>query len=114
LSWIAFNEDEAAARGRKTLVWTVTAIGGGTLGVVKFYSQWRKYAFYPNPNTLFEEECLRDIATFVATQTEAWRAKRRLIQVLGKKREIAEDRKLQQLGMTVALPERLGAEKGDG
>lgn len=39
------------------------------LGEIKWYSAWRKYAFFPSPATLFESQCLQDISQFCATIT---------------------------------------------
>lgn len=49
--------------------------GGARLGRVSWYSPWRRYVFAPEADTIFEEDCLRDIATFVAVMTEEQRAK---------------------------------------
>lgn len=35
------------------------------LGQIKWYAQWRQYAFYPESGTVFEKICLRDINRFV-------------------------------------------------
>jgi hypothetical protein len=35
------------------------------LGEVRWYAPWRKYAFFPDPDTLYEQDCLRDIAEFL-------------------------------------------------
>lgn len=40
------------------------------LGQVRWFSQWRKYAFYPAPDTIFEEDCMRDISDFCEKETE--------------------------------------------
>lgn len=37
------------------------------LGVIKWYSQWRQYAFFPKPETMFEKICLADITNFLKT-----------------------------------------------
>lgn len=65
----AFN---VPIKGHKTNVW---AVYGGLVqvGVVKWYAQWRRYCFFPNEGTLFEEECLREMATFLEDQTYARR-----------------------------------------
>jgi hypothetical protein len=36
------------------------------LGVIQ-WCRWRCYAFFPEPDTLFEEKCLGDITAFLAT-----------------------------------------------
>lgn len=43
------------------------------LGAVLFYPRWRRYVFQPYSNTLYEHDCLRDIADFCEAQTRAWR-----------------------------------------
>ena len=45
------------------------------LGDIRWYSKWRKYAFYPRADTLFEHECLRDIAAFCEEQTKEKKTK---------------------------------------
>lgn len=101
--WIKFDL-LPQVRKRKTPTWAVvTNDESTTLGYIGFYPKWRKFVYSPNGNTVYEETCLRDIAEFIAARTEEWRASKRM----GKSREIAEDRQLQRLGMTVALPERL-------
>ena len=34
------------------------------LGMVTWYGAWRRYAFHPEALTVFESQCLRDIAAF--------------------------------------------------
>lgn len=48
---------------------------GALLGRVKWYGQWRKYAFFPEPGTLFEPDCLHSIAEFCADKTRRHRKK---------------------------------------
>ena len=60
----------------RTLVWSVFAKEGGYLvGTIKWYGAWRKYAFLPQPNTVFEEVCLAEIGQFIAARTAAHRSK---------------------------------------
>jgi len=42
---------------------------GPTLGYVKWFGKWRQYSFYPEPNTIFEHNCLRNIASFCEVMT---------------------------------------------
>lgn len=34
------------------------------LGQVKFYFNWRQYAFFPEQGTIYEKTCLNDISNF--------------------------------------------------
>lgn len=50
----------------KTYIYEVFSKEGGMiLGEVKWFSNWRKYAFFPKANCLFEEKCLQDIIDFL-------------------------------------------------
>src|SRR5208282_248516 len=44
------------------------------LGVILWFARWRKYCFYPDPNTLYEETCMREISQFIVEETVARRA----------------------------------------
>lgn len=73
MKWIRF--EEVPGTNGKTRRWNVLTVDGGVcLGVVKWHGAWRKYAFFPTPQTLFEEDCLRDIAQALAEATAAVRA----------------------------------------
>ena len=66
--WISICNKRPSATGA-TSVWSVKK-GQITLGKIAWFSSWRKYAFFPEPNTVFEEDCLRDIADFCEQQTD--------------------------------------------
>jgi hypothetical protein len=55
----------------KTKTWNIVSKENGSeLGWIGWYSQWRKYAFFPNEQTLYEEKCLREIAQFLQEATK--------------------------------------------
>lgn len=59
----------------KTKVWLVETLDGSfVLGTVHWFSKWRKYAFFPHTDTVFEQTCLRDIAEFCETATKDHKA----------------------------------------
>jgi hypothetical protein len=61
--WVEFIE---MRRTGKTTVWDiVTKDGGVVLGSVKWFGRWRKYSFFPKPDTIYEATCLRDIVAFL-------------------------------------------------
>jgi len=35
------------------------------LGIIKWYSRWRQYAFFPETGTIFNTECLNDIQSYI-------------------------------------------------
>jgi len=71
--WVRFDSTGPSDSGR-THTWSVRSIQGNIyLGAVKWFGQWRRYAFYPDEATVFEQDCLRDIAAFCETQTTGHR-----------------------------------------
>ena len=58
----------------KTNVWNVQAKEDGAfLGIVKWSGGWRCYIFEPDAETIYEKQCLRDIAEFLERETQAVR-----------------------------------------
>ena len=57
-------------KSRKTFIWEVgSKKGSQVLGTIQWYAPWRRYCFFPTTGTLFDAECLREIATFCETAT---------------------------------------------
>lgn len=68
--WISFTE---LTRG-KTKVWGVVSKRDAiTLGFVQWFARWRCYAFFPRPDMIFSDECLRDLADFCEARTKEHR-----------------------------------------
>ena len=67
--WLYFRELEVAP-ARKTKVWNVESRGPLTrpLGVIRWHNPWRRYAFFPEHDTLYDVECLMDIAIFTSRE----------------------------------------------
>jgi hypothetical protein len=71
--WIEFV-NLGVIQGHKTANWRViTKDGRSLLGEVKWFGRWRCYSFFPQPDCVFEKQCLRDIAEFCDAQTTAHR-----------------------------------------
>jgi len=75
---ISFGAPKPSETG-KTKVWKVRSSGDDFLGEVRWFGRWRRYAFHPDPFTIFEQECLREIADFCEQrsreQRQQWRKK---------------------------------------
>jgi hypothetical protein len=72
-NWIQFRGGGPSKSG-KTKMWNVETIGGETiLGTIAWFGRWRRYGFYPTSGTVFEQDCLRDIASFCEGETKAHR-----------------------------------------
>lgn len=35
------------------------------LGIIKWFSSWKRYGFFPEPETFFDMECLNDIGSYM-------------------------------------------------
>lgn len=52
----------------KTKAWEVHSPSGVFLGDVSWYSQWRRYVFFPNDGMLLDADCLTTIASFMTAR----------------------------------------------
>ena len=67
--WITF---EPLTPNLGTKRWAVMTKERPTqIGTVSWWGPWRKYVFHAGPQTLFDQDCLRDIADFVEAETKA-------------------------------------------
>jgi hypothetical protein len=66
--WVQFTDERPSPSG-KTKGWHVRTTGGVLLGYIFWRAPWRKYVFAPAADTIYEEDCLRDIADFIDTKT---------------------------------------------
>lgn len=58
----------------KTGVWRVISKRDDIcIGNIKWYGGWRCYAFFPEQGTLYEQQCLRYIASFCESLTNKWK-----------------------------------------
>lgn len=64
--------------GQVTRRWALVPKGDAVraIGWVSWYAPWRKYAFTPEPLSVYEPDCLRDIATFCEERTAERKAER--------------------------------------
>lgn len=77
--WIEFSKPVPSKSG-KTNIWSVYSSGSKEdedddrdmwLGDIKWRGAWRKYAFFPDRDTVFEADCMRDLAQFCEDKTKA-------------------------------------------
>lgn len=55
----------------KTKVWTLHGSDDSPLGVIRWYSAWRQYTFWPiGSGTVLNATCLDDIARFTKAETQ--------------------------------------------
>ncbi len=56
--------------------WVVNKYDDVSLGNIGWFGRWRRYSFFPNPDTVYEQVCLREIASFCEEQTEKHKEKK--------------------------------------
>jgi hypothetical protein len=67
--YLDFREGPPAG---KTGRWFVVSWSrGDSLGVIKWFGRWRQYCFFPEPETVWNRDCLKDVTAFIAKQMEA-------------------------------------------
>lgn len=72
--WIFFGNRRKSKSG-KTGIWYVQDADSIVLGEIRWYAQWRRYALFPEPGTVWEKDCLRTAANFCDVQTQKHRKK---------------------------------------
>ncbi len=73
--WIDFNEIKQPPE-RKTRLWYVGVKNSPEcIGIIKWFPAWRKYAFFPSENSIFEQDCLRNISDFIEDHTRCHKLK---------------------------------------
>jgi hypothetical protein len=60
---------------KKTKKWMIWSASLNVIGVIKWFGRWRKYCFFPEPETAFEEVCLGEISEFIQMMTQKHKRK---------------------------------------
>jgi hypothetical protein len=74
-SWIYFEPIGTSESGKTTKHMVRNSDSHYYLGEIKWFGPWRRYAFFPISERVFEEDCLRDIADFCTKLTAGQRRK---------------------------------------
>lgn len=70
MGFLQFTEIVDANQEKKTKTWAIQNYARVFLGHVKWHSPWRKYVWYPAEDTIFDPECLEDIAERLRSETD--------------------------------------------
>lgn len=63
MKYMKFNEVDSS--DRKTKIFIVNTRYDDRIGVIRWFSSWRKYCFYPDPSTLWDTGCLSEVIEFI-------------------------------------------------
>lgn len=73
MKWIDMVELPKPENRKTKIFQVVTKDTNVVIGIIRWHGPWRKYAFFPYPDTVFEWFCLRDIAEFCQRETEKYK-----------------------------------------
>jgi hypothetical protein len=103
--WIEMREVPTPP-DRKTKIWNVTIKeGGAILGEIKWFARWRCYGFFPATGTIYECNCLWDIADFCANQTTEHKARQKLSKTFRSDAGVSGDVESRHVALTNASGE---------
>ena len=63
-TYLRFDECGHSSSG-KTRIWQVKDVHRNTLGVIMWHAPWRRYAFFPQGDTVYDAGCLTEISAFL-------------------------------------------------
>lgn len=64
--------------GRKTIQFNIFQKGTDySLGIIKWFPNWRSYCYFPTGNTVFDSGCLEMILSWVNTANEFYKESRK-------------------------------------
>lgn len=66
--YLKFSEHTSAS-GKTAVIIVSSAANDAPLGVINWYSSWRRYVFHPANDTLFDNECLKEISRKIMNLT---------------------------------------------
>ena len=76
--WIVEQNDyfrivKETLENRKTPIYHIETLGGLYLGEIKWYGAWRKFCFFPNKETIWDNKCLKLVIDFLDRINKEWR-----------------------------------------
>lgn len=77
-------EERLSASGKTKLFALFPIRGSKPVAFVGWYGPWRRYALQPEPNTVFEADCLEAILGLLRRETSDHRTAQRARSVLGR------------------------------
>lgn len=80
--WIVEQNDyfrviKEILEGRKTPIYNIETLDGLFLGEIKWYGAWRKFCFFPDLETIWDNKCLSLVVDFLDEVNKEWRESRR-------------------------------------
>lgn len=62
-------------KNRKTPIYDIFSLDDINLGQIRWYAAWRKFCFYPNGDTIWDDKCLRELYEVICIYNDRWKGK---------------------------------------
>lgn len=62
---------------KKTNTYLVISENDNVIGQIKWYGAWRKYCFFPEEKTVFENKCLEGISNILIELTKQYKERKK-------------------------------------
>lgn len=79
--YLKFVEGPPSKSGKTKTWYVVQKQNEIHLGWIGWWGSWRRYAFYPKDQTVYEEQCLMDITAFIVRKTKQHRTNARIMRI---------------------------------
>lgn len=68
-----FYITEEILPNRKTLIYNIINNNNLKIGQIRWYGPWRKFCFYPDSDTIWDNKCLQDVLNIINDYNSKWR-----------------------------------------
>jgi len=90
-------KDDGPSKGGKTRIFNVFGSHHILIGHVKWYGPWRQYCFFPLDSTLYNKDCMRQLADFTELVTREHKDKLPKVQYMKNKLKEHRARKIERM-----------------
>lgn len=72
-AYLRFHRQGSSPSGKTSILSIFSVMHGDKLGEIRWMGRWRQYAFYPEPDTIWNPACLKDVTDQInELMTERW------------------------------------------
>lgn len=68
-----FYITEEILPNRKTPIYNIINNNNLKIGQIRWYGPWRKFCFYPDSDTIWDNNCLQDVLNIINDYNSKWR-----------------------------------------
>lgn len=76
LTYITIHK-QSKENNKKTDTYLVNSESNDIIGKIKWYVAWRKYCFFPEEDTVYENKCLEEISNILIELTKNYKERKK-------------------------------------